>query len=168
MQQNQLNWQVSEGYNADSEATNGNVTVGYQHCGAGNTDVMRGIAVFAAVHRVVSRNRLRRFTIAERPTATLPSATRARMPMCPPVTATTTTAVVWTIAAFRHLPVELVLLHCGAGNTDVMRGIAVFAAVHRVDADVSAGYSYDDYSRRLNYSLRGGMVVHSGGITPAL
>lgn len=30
MQENQLNWQVSEGYNADSEATNGNVTVGYQ------------------------------------------------------------------------------------------------------------------------------------------
>ena len=28
MQENQLNWQVSEGYNADSEATNGNVTVG--------------------------------------------------------------------------------------------------------------------------------------------
>lgn len=67
MQQNQLNWQVSEGYNADSEATNGNVTVGYQSS----------------------------------------------------------------------------------------------------YADVSAGYSYDDYSRRLNYSLRGGMVVHSGGITLA-
>ncbi|URO01357.1 fimbrial biogenesis outer membrane usher protein [Leclercia adecarboxylata] len=67
LQDNQLNWQVSEGYNADSEATNGNVTVGYQS----------------------------------------------------------------------------------------------------TYADMSAGYSYDDYSRRLNYSLRGGMVMHSDGITLA-
>lgn len=67
MQENQLNWQVSEGYNADSEATNGNVTVGYQS----------------------------------------------------------------------------------------------------TYADMSAGYSYDDYSRRLNYSLRGGMVLHRDGITLA-
>ncbi|PWS15384.1 hypothetical protein DKP79_28230, partial [Klebsiella pneumoniae] len=34
-------------------------------------------------------------------------------------------------------------------------------------ADVSAGYSYDDDSRRLHYSRRGGMVGHSGGITLA-
>ena len=67
MQENQLNWQVSEGYNADSEATNGNVTVGYQS----------------------------------------------------------------------------------------------------TYADMSAGYSYDDYSRRVNYSLRGGMVLHRDGITLA-
>ncbi|MFG6652989.1 fimbria/pilus outer membrane usher protein [Scandinavium sp. M-37] len=65
LKDNQLSWQVSEGYNADSQATNGNVSVGYQ------------------------------------------------------------------------------------SNY----------------ADVSAGYSYDNYSRRLNYSLRGGMIAHSDGIT---
>ncbi|MCT4706575.1 fimbrial biogenesis outer membrane usher protein [Enterobacteriaceae bacterium H16N7] len=65
LQDHQLNWQVSEGYDADAKATNGNVTVGYQSS----------------------------------------------------------------------------------------------------YADVSAGYSYDDYSRRLNYSLRGGMVAHSNGVT---
>ena len=31
--------------------------------------------------------------------------------------------------------------------------------------DVSAGYGYDDYSTHYNYSLRGGMVLHSGGLT---
>lgn len=31
--------------------------------------------------------------------------------------------------------------------------------------EVTAGYGYDSYSSRYNYSLRGGMVAHSGGIT---
>lgn len=31
--------------------------------------------------------------------------------------------------------------------------------------EVAVGYGYDSYSTRYNYSLRGGMVAHSGGIT---
>lgn len=31
--------------------------------------------------------------------------------------------------------------------------------------EVAAGYGYDSYSSHYNYSLRGGMVAHSGGIT---
>jgi outer membrane usher protein len=31
--------------------------------------------------------------------------------------------------------------------------------------EVTAGYGYDSYSAHYNYSLRGGMVAHSGGIT---
>lgn len=31
--------------------------------------------------------------------------------------------------------------------------------------EVAAGYGYDSYSSHYNYSLRGGMVAHSGGVT---
>lgn len=31
--------------------------------------------------------------------------------------------------------------------------------------EVAAGYGYDSYSSHYNYSLRGGMLAHSGGIT---
>ena len=31
--------------------------------------------------------------------------------------------------------------------------------------DVAAGYGYDHYSNHYNYSLRGGMVAHAGGLT---
>ncbi|WP_139540854.1 fimbria/pilus outer membrane usher protein [Klebsiella spallanzanii] len=32
-------------------------------------------------------------------------------------------------------------------------------------SEVTAGYGYDSYSSHYNYSLRGGMVAHSGGVT---
>ena len=32
-------------------------------------------------------------------------------------------------------------------------------------AEVAGGYGYDSYSNRYNYSLRGGMMLHSGGLT---
>lgn len=31
--------------------------------------------------------------------------------------------------------------------------------------EVTAGYGYDSYSAHYNYSLRGGMLAHSSGIT---
>ena len=31
--------------------------------------------------------------------------------------------------------------------------------------DISAGYGYDHYSNHYNYSLRGGMIAHAGGLT---
>ncbi|MBA0900727.1 fimbria/pilus outer membrane usher protein, partial [Escherichia coli] len=31
--------------------------------------------------------------------------------------------------------------------------------------DVAGGYGYDRYSNHYNYSLRGGMVAHAGGLT---
>ncbi|WP_162869473.1 fimbria/pilus outer membrane usher protein, partial [Klebsiella quasipneumoniae] len=31
--------------------------------------------------------------------------------------------------------------------------------------DISGGYGYDHYSNHYNYSLRGGMIAHAGGLT---
>lgn len=32
-------------------------------------------------------------------------------------------------------------------------------------ADISAGYGYDEYNNRYSYGVRGGAVIHSGGVT---